>query len=354
MMKKSLIALAVLAGSGVASAQSTVTIYGLIDSYFGQTKGTGPGQTGVSQTVINSGGLQTSRFGLKGSEDLGGGMKVNFQLENGFNVDTGQTPNNGTTNSSIFSRQSWVGVSGGFGEVKIGKMWTPFDEVKGSGAAGFDANIFAPATNVWASNGYNDRPGNSLYYMTPSFGGFTAAVLYSFSENKTTARSAGRTTSFNIAYANGPIGAALSYQNEKADGNTAATKYTQLNGSYDFGVVKLLGAYGRVKNGTVLLNNSTASPQAAAATTDKTTEYQIGLDFPVTSSLTLSGGYARSKDTLPAAGGDVKRNGYGLAALYALSKRTNLYAGYQQAKQTQTAVGDIKIKTLAAGIRHTF
>lgn len=346
MMKKSLIALAVLAVSGAASAQSTVSIYGLIDSYFGQTKGTGPGQTGVSQTVINSGGLQTSRFGLKGSEDLGGGMKVNFQLENGFNVDTGQTPNNGTTNSSIFSRQSWVGVSGGFGEVKIGKMWTPFDEVKGSGAAGFDANIFAPATNVWASNGYNDRPGNSIYYMTPSFGGFTAAALYSFSENKTTTQSAGKTTAFNVAYSNGPIGAALSYQNEKANGNATAVKYTQLNGSYDFGVVKLLGAYGRVKNGTGPINT--------AVSVDKTTEYQIGLDVPVTGALTLSGGYARSKDTLPAAGGDVKRNGYGLAALYALSKRTNLYAGYQQAKQTQAAVGDIKIKTLAAGIRHTF
>lgn len=344
MMKKSLIALAVLAVSGAASAQSTVTIYGLIDSYFGQTKGTGPGQTGVSQTVINSGGLQTSRFGLKGSEDLGGGMKVNFQLENGFNVDTGQTPNNGTTNSSIFSRQSWVGVSGGFGEVKIGKMWTPFDEVKGSGAAGFDANIFAPATNVWASNGYNDRPGNSIYYMTPSFGGFTAAALYSFSENKTTTVSAGKTTSFNIAYANGPIGAALSYQNEKANGNATAVKYTQLNGSYDFGVVKLLGAYGRVKDGTTPITSTAAS---------KSTEYQIGLDVPVTSALTLSGGYARSKDDL-AAGASSKRNGYGLAALYALSKRTNLYAGYQQAKQTQAGTGDIKIKTLAAGIRHTF
>jgi predicted porin len=112
--------------------------------------------------------------------------------------------------------------------------------------------------------------------------------MYSFGENKTAAVGAGKIVSFNVAYANGPIGASWLTRPKKPPGRTAI-KYTQLNGSYDFGVVKLLGAYGNVKNGT--------TPITAVAA-DKTKEYQIGLDFPVSSALTLSGGYARSKSTL--------------------------------------------------------
>lgn len=346
-MKKSLVALAVLAASGVASAQSTVILYGLIDTYVGAQKTT-VGGVGVRQSVVNSGGLQTSRFGLKGSEDLGGGLAANFVLENGFNVDTGATPPLGATNSSIFSRQSWVGLSGGFGQVKVGKMWTPFDEVKGLGAAGFDGNVLAPSTNVWASNTYNDRPGNSLYYSTPSFGGFSAAALYAFGENKTATASAGKTAGFNVAYNAGPIAAALSYQSEEPSGaaGVRTTKFTQLNGSYDFGVAKLLAAYGRVKDGV--------NPTAGFAV-DKTTEYQIGVDVPLGGALTLSGGYARSKDDQLGGAPEIKRKGYSIAALYALSKRTNLYAGAQQAKENAYGVtAESKSSTYAVGVRHTF
>jgi predicted porin len=298
----------------------------------------------------SGGGLQTSRFGLKGSEDLGGGLKANFLLEAGFDPSTGvansyTNPYTGATSNAIFGRQAWVGVSGGFGELKLGKMWTPYDMVKGSGAAGFDSLLFAPSTSVWASNSYNDRPGNSIYYQTPDFSGFSAAGMYSFGENKTTAVGAGKIISFNVAYANGPIGASLAYQSEKATAAATAVKYTQLNGSYDFGVVKLLGAYGNVKNGV--------SPVTLLAT-DKTKEYQIGLDFPVSSTFTLSGGYARSKSTRLAGASDLKRTGYGVAGLYALSKRSNLYAGVQSGKETNPGVADRKTTTYGVGIRHTF
>lgn len=343
-MKKSLIALAVLAASGVASAQSTVTLYGLIDIHAASMKHEVNG-AGTSQAVINGGGLNTSRFGLKGSEDLGGGLKANFVLEGGFDPSTGvansyTNPYTGTTSSSTFGRQSWVGLSGGFGEVKLGKMWTPYDEVKGSGAAGFDANIFAPATYVWLSNNYQDRPGNSVYYSTPSLSGFSAAALYSFGENKTATVDAGKIASVNLAYAGGPFAAAVSYQTEKATGAAVSGKYTQLNGSYDFGIVKLLAAYGRVKN---------VDPAVS-----KTNEYQIGLDFPVNSVLTISGGYAHSKDDV-AGGGENTRKGFGLAGLYALSKRTNLYAGFNTAKgELAGPANDTKDRIYAVGVRHTF
>ena len=198
-MKKSLIALAVLAASGVASAQSTVTLYGLADVYLGSTKvksTVGGVSTSLRQTVVDSGGFNTSRFGMKGSEDLGGGLKANFLLEAGYDISTGAA-NNYTnpftkqTSNAIFGRQSWVGLSGGFGEVKLGKMWTPYDEVKGLGAGAFDANAFAPANAVWLSNTYQDRPGNSIYYSTPNISGFSAAASYSFGENKTATVDAG-------------------------------------------------------------------------------------------------------------------------------------------------------------------
>lgn len=345
-MKKNLIALAVLAASGVASAQSSVTLYGLVDAYVGSSrvKLSAPGVASTSnrQTVVDSGGFNTSRFGLKGSEDLGSGLKANFVLEAGFNVDTGAAnnytnPYTGATSNAIFGRQSWVGLSGGFGEVRLGKMWTPYDEVKGLGAAAFDANIFAPATGVWVSNSYQDRPGNALYYATPNVSGFSAAAMYSFGENKTATQSAGEIASFNVQYAGGPVAAALAYQTEKEGGALSANptaKFTQLNGSYDFGPAKLLAAYGHVKEGS-----------------DKAKEYQVGVDVPV-GAVTLSGGVARSKVTL-GAGGEVKSTGFGLAAKYDLSKRTFVYTGLQLAKN-EFAGAEAKTDTFAVGVQHKF
>jgi predicted porin len=358
-MKKSLIAMAVLAASGVASAQSTVTLYGLADVYLGSQKvknspAIGP-STSLRQSVINGSGFNTSRFGFKGSEDLGGGLKANFLLEAGYDISTGAANNytnpfTGATSNAIFGRQSWVGLSGGFGELKLGKMWTPYDEVKGSGAAAFDANIFAPATNVWLSNNYNDRPGNSIYYSTPNFSGFSAAASYSFGENKANAttvpvapsQDAGKIVSMNVQYANGPIGVALSHQQEKPNGNVVTSKFTQLNGSYDFRVVKLLAAYGQTKN--VASNFGLA---------DKSKEYQIGLDVPL-GAVTLSGGYAHTKATLAAGAGEVKSNGIGLAAKYDLSKRTFLYTGLQLAKNKLAGTGEVKADTFAVGVQHKF
>ena len=362
-MKKSLIAMAVLAASGVVSAQSSVTLYGLADVFVGSTKvkTTGTGlSTSQRQTVIDSGGFNTSRFGLKGSEDLGGGLKANFLLEGGFDISTGAANNytnpfTGATSNAIFGRQSWVGVSGGFGEIKLGKMWTPYDEVKGSGAGAFDANIFAPAAGVWASNNYQDRPGNSIYYSTPNFGGFSAAAMYAFGENKTATVNAGSIVSANIQYAGGPFAVALSHQQEKATDAQTAVKFTQLNGSWDFSVVKLLAAYGQVRNGTtgLFVPAIGTPPVVTPVAVNKSREFQVGVDVPL-GAVTVSGGVARSKLTL-ASGGNVTSTGVGLAAKYDLSKRTFLYTGFQLAKnEAAVGNGEIKTDTFAVGVQHKF
>jgi predicted porin len=356
-MKKNLIALAVLAASGVASAQSTLTLYGLADVYLGSTKEkttVGGASTSLRQTVIDSGGFNTSRFGMKGSEDLGGGLKANFLLEGGFDISTGAAnnyvspynfvaptaanPDGLVQSNAIFGRQSWVGLSGGFGEIRLGKMWTPYDEVKGSGAGAFDANIFAPANAIWLSNTYQDRPGNAIYYATPNFSGFSAAGMYSFGENKGANVKAGEIGSVNVQYGDGPVALALAYQIERQGSLTGQNpnklKFTQLNGSYDFQVVKLLTAYGNVKNGNAKAN-----------------EYQIGVDVPLGAALTVSAGVARSKVT--GVGADIKSTAFGLAARYELSKRTFLYTGLQLAKSEITGV-ESKTDTFATGVQHKF
>ncbi|MCJ7800409.1 MAG: porin, partial [Polaromonas sp.] len=104
-MKKSLIALAVLAASGAAMAQSSVTLYGRLDASLAQSKTEVTGQADVKQTGINSNNLNTTFWGLKGSEDLGGGLRANFGLESGFNMD------NGAATGTLFERKAIVGVS---------------------------------------------------------------------------------------------------------------------------------------------------------------------------------------------------------------------------------------------------
>lgn len=365
-MKKSLIAMAVLAASGVASAQSSVTLYGLADVFVGSTRvktsGTGLA-TSQRQTVVDGSGFNTSRFGLKGSEDLGGGLKANFVLEGGYDISTGAANNYvnpfgaaGNSSPSTFGRQSWVGVSGGFGELKLGKMWTPYDEVKGSGAGAFDANIFAPANGVWLSNSYQDRPGNSIYYSTPNFGGLSAAASYSFGENRTATVDAGSIVSANIQYAGGPFAVALSHQQEKPTDAQAAAKFTQLNGSWDFRVVKLLAAYGQVRNSTTgLFVPATGTPPTVTPiAVRKSQEVQVGVDVPL-GAVTVSGGVSRAKLTLATGGGEITSTGVGVAAKYDLSKRTFLYTGLQLAKnEAAVGNGEIKTDTFAVGVQHKF
>ncbi|MCX7257747.1 MAG: porin [Polaromonas sp.] len=337
-MKKNLIALAILAASGVASAQSSVTVYGIADVWFGSTKNEAAINP-TRQTKIDSGGVDQSRFGFKGTEDLGAGLKANFVLEQGFNIDNGSD----AITSQAFSRQSYVGLSSAaMGEVRLGKTLTPFDDISGATTPGFNSAL-SPSSNVWLSTNYAANPANTIYYASPSFSGFSGAASYSLHEDKNTiigGNKAGRTGSFNVKYEGGPVYVGFAYQYEKAAGPVNSVKFTRLNGSYDLGVVKLLAGYGRV------------SDQDKLGLGGKTTEWQIGADFPVTSALTLSGGYARSKDN--AALGNAKRTGLGLAASYSLSKRTSVYGGVQAANTKQNGVADVKSDLYAVGVRHTF
>lgn len=354
-MKKSLIALAVLGSvAGVAQAQSSVTLYGLIDASIASNKNSvSIGGVTASQRVtsLDSGNFSTSRFGLKGTEDLGGGLKANFQLEQGFNADNGTAQQAGTA----FNRQSWVGLSGGFGEVQLGRTWTPYDDTRAMANDTFNANS-AASFRTWV--GYYDRTSNGIRYNTPSFGGFSAAVAYALGEDETATNSRSSLTSFSLNYANGPLVVGFAHQGERD--NSASTifddvsglvglspskrTYTLLNGSYDLGVVKLIAGINNVKG------TSDAVPGAEA----KAKEFNIGADFPLTSALAVGVGYAQSK--LEFNGTDVgKAKGYSVLAKYSLSKRTFTYASLNSTKLSDAASSDyIKNTGFALGLQHSF
>lgn len=339
-MKKSLVALAVLAASGAAMAQSAVTLYGIADIYFGSVK-TEAGGTSLTQTVLESGGVNGSRWGMKGSEDLGGGLKANFDLQAGFAMDTGA---GSSTSATAFSRQSWVGVSGGFGAVRLGRTTTAFDDVSGSSNAVFDSAL-AATNDVFKSTGYSSRQNNMFYYQAPSMSGFSGALSYALGEDKTATADASSTTSLNLTYGAGPLAVQFAYQVQDI-ANTVALpsdkKFTRLGGSYNFGIATAKLSYGKAAN----MNNVDGADA---------TEWQLGVDYPVSAALTLSANIARSTDNATA--GDNVRDGFGIGASYTLSKRTFVYGGYRSAKEDFKDAGvtpDSKKSVFAVGLQHRF
>ena len=351
-MKKTLFALAALgAMAGVAHAQSSVTLYGIADVWLGQTSSktttAGVEVKQPSQTAINSGGLNGSRWGLRGSEDLGGGLKAVFQLESGFDISTGAN-----TQGVLFGRQAFVGLSGGFGTVSLGRQYTAYDVLRGATNNVYDS-AFAATGGAWANGvaDYTNRVNNSISYTSPSFAGFSGQIVASVGEDKTTGLSATKNNSLHIKYANGPLLVGFAHQTENnrnaavlaapgppvvlaaAANNAPDRKYNMVAASYDFGVAALQAAYNQAKQGS---------------RDDK--EFQFGVSVPF-GAASIALGAARSKSEF--GGASTTGTGFGVAAVYDLSKRTSLYAGLNANK---AEAGTVKTQTslAAVGVRHRF
>lgn len=339
-MKKSLIALAVLAASGAAMAQSTVTLYGIADVWVGSQKDTGATNT-QRQTLMGSGGYNGNRFGLRGSEDLGGGLKANFVLEQGFNIDDGTA-----ASTRQFHRAAWVGVSGGFGEVRFGRQLTAYDTLRAATNNSFDS-AFATTGTVWGSGvaDYANRVDNQIQYISPTVSGFTGAVTLGLGENKTATESATDVTAFHLRYAAGPLLVGIAYQNEETRSTTAPftntpdRSYTLVAGSYNFGVATVTAGFNRAKQ----------------SGTGRDNEYQLGVNVPLSGASSIALGYSRASLKNAAGADNGKASGISLTGFYDLSKRTRLYAGINDTT-TKNAAGATTRETslVAVGLRHSF
>ena len=254
-MKKSLIALAVLAASGAAMAQSSVTLFGIVDTNVSYLDGVSnaAGTNTDSKYGIGTSGNATSRLGFRGVEDLGGGLKAGFWLEGEIFGD------DGNASGFNFQRRSTVSLAGGFGEVRLGRDLTPgyskfisydlFGQVgigQFMGWSNWNGNNQTTANNNNDANGI--RSSNMISYYTPNFSGFTAGLGYGFDEKADTTNSKkGRYVGGYVAYDNGPLSVALSYDESSAltlgSGATAVNGVDRnrltLGGSYNLNVVKL-------------------------------------------------------------------------------------------------------------------
>lgn len=372
-MKKSLLALAVLgAFAGAASAQSSVTVYGIVDLGFQSADDGNPdGRT----NGIASGGQSASRIGFKGVEDLGGGLAATFNLEATIAADTGSAFSTSTTNTGLnagytsgsggFNRISTVGLQGAFGSVNLGRQTSAikdaYDQIDPFG----DGGNIAPISTVFFGGllaGDYGRISNSVKYASPSFGGFKATAAYGFGE---TAGSTGDNSSYGLGlgYANGPLNVQFAYHNQDRQATAAAgttlasvereNKLAFIGATYNFGAFKLHGAYADTKI------------DFAAGTETKFRNGMIGVSLPLGPG-SLFASYSindnRSVDNF-----DAKKAA--IMYTYDLSKRTNLYTGYSRTSNdsgTGAAGSGSRIGLTAAapagesasvfnvGIRHKF
>ena len=334
-MKKTLIALATLSAfAGTVQAQSNVTIYGQVDA--GLRNLTNVDADGGSKLGMSSSGTyHSNRFGFKGTEDLGNGLKANFQLEGGFNSGTG------VGNKGLFDRTAKVGISGAFGSVDLGRQYTIAYDVN----AAYDpmAHKFSGITPV-ANGSMGTRNDNAIKYVG-KFGAFTARAGYAAGEVTGQGTSNGSTQALGLSYNNGPIslGGAYTQTKDKAGLGNDTENYT-VGGAYKIGAVKLSAGYADQKLAVV-------TPTTASDTSNKWA--WAGAAYQVSPVLELSGAYYQVKNKT--ANVDGKKDLFMLSSIYSLSKRTKLYAEIDHSEVSgATRFSNVNSSTIANNNKNQF
>lgn len=356
---------------GSATAQSGVTIFGTVDLMAARL--TGP-QTGVNANDralkrIESGGMTTSTFGFRGTEDLGEGLSAVFELSGFLRADTGESGRNNAIGAPVnvaadqfWSRTSWVGLSSkALGRLRLGNGTSLLYLNSITSNAFADSMVFSPTNLVMfvggpLSGGTNWT--NQVMVDTANFGGFTASVAVSAAETQ-----GGRNVAGRLSYSAGPLSASFAYQDVKKNPLTFAegtspnnTKTWQLAGSYDLGVTKLFAHVARIQND----GTETAPLDVAYRIWD------VSASIPVSNGNVLIGYASRSTSDpvgpapAAAAGGNKERKVFSMGYDYFLSKRTDIYAmAMRDATRTNTlpappSVVSASAANVGVGIRHRF
>ncbi|HEU4375118.1 MAG TPA: porin [Telluria sp.] len=323
-MNKSVLSIAVLAAlavSGAAQAQTNVQVYGVMDAGLEYLNHATASQG--SQTKVISGGKNTSRWGFRGTEELGGGLKAVFGLEGGILLD------NGNADGPLFKRQAFVGLKGGFGQVILGRSFTTaYDFV-----LPFDPLGYAPHYS-WATS--TNASGPSKYGMTTAFdnlvkysgqtGDFKYGATVGLGE-QASGSADGRKYAVGTMWDHAGLGLMATY--EQINGNLVAatarhdeTRTYHAGISYKTGPLKLLAA----TRGYKLESGKAATPDVRADT------YWIGADYEIKPAVTLAAAVYHVNVKNVADGQDADPTMYVLRGIYALSKRTVLYAAAAYAK----------------------
>ena len=342
-----------------AVAQTAVQVTGIVDNYLGSMKYSGDSER---KNVVNGGGMTTSWFGVKGTEDLGGGLKAHFKLTSFISTDTGA---NGRFpgNETFFSRDANVGLSGSFGTISLGRdlaphflpsiLFNPFGDSYQLAPLILHMDVPWFNSSGWTNSMAGDTGwSNEIIYTTPDIGGLKANFHYQFGE--VAGQSGKNNVGANVLYFNGPLALSAYYHKvkvnnplEQSPNNVQpATNIPLLSGmkaarqsawfvgaTYDFSVAKLFATYDQTSHDIDFK--------------DKT--LQLGTSIPLGQGAILAS-WANTKRDGTAVGMNLKRNTASFGYDYNLSKRTDIYTIYMYDKITQQSTGN----SLALGIRHRF
>jgi predicted porin len=341
-MKKTLIALAVLAASTASMAQ--VTLYGVADvgigssdkaqSAVGVNSAYALPNTNIMAVTNGNSGLNdgNSRFGMRGVEDLGGGLKAGFNFESSIDLASGATNGSGGT---LFARAANVSLSGGFGSLTVGRQLTPsflaLAQWELTGTANYSVTMGQFGSVVGGSNNVARDVGMAAY-STPNMGGFVATVGAVLEGNGVYGTAAAPKGKYDIAatYNAGPIAVGLGYN--KVD---AGKEGTTIGGSFNFGMVKVAASWNSQKDG---------------AGNKQVEGYTLGASLPM-GPWTFTGDIATVQSGNALLAGQSSDTNVLLNAKYALSKRTFVYGVYiidNKGINTQDT------NAYSLGLRHNF
>lgn len=372
-MRKNLapIALTLITCGSAAMAQSTVTVYGILDASVGRFKGaaTGINVRDKADYRVNSGDMSASRLGFRGVEDLGSGLSATFDLSTFIRANNGAAGRNDAIGppanvaaDPFWSRAAWVGLtSRDWGRVRLGNISTLLWLTSINSNAFGDSTAFSPLDIVTFIGGpLSGGTGwtNSVFYDSPDMAGFTLAGAVSASQGQ-----AGRNTSLRASYARGPAAASLVWQSVKknpltfADGTSPNnTKTWQLGGSYDFTVAKVFAHVGQIRN-----DGTEAAPLDIGYRI-----WEVSTSVPVGSGFILAGYAARktsdSVGPVPATAptGNKERKVLSVGYDHFVSKRTDLYAMVMNDKTVTNTLPapptsiSASATNFSLGVRHRF
>jgi len=396
-MKKSLFALAAVgAFAGAAQAQSSVSVYGIMDGSYTASEVNSTNTTGTKttyqqrNTVNGDGALSTSRLGFRGVEDLGGGMKANFNLEYDLvNIGTGGQGNTNaaaetsagtsSTANGFGARLSFIGIEGGFGQFRIGRQESNIHATIASNLAGGANNVLGSlyssgdGGSTMTTLGPSVRPhsvyvNQALTFISPTFAGATITVQTSknaYSASSTTPSAGASQSGASIAYTgvkNLRLDAGMIVENV-VEANLRNVKRTTkaLGGNYNFGIAQVFALHTQNKFENLNTNETLSDTKLT----------EVGVKAPVTKVIGVWGNYFTGNrnnslgtsttmaqatgNTAALATADIK--GFQLGTTYAFSKRTTAYGIYgTQQLDGKSAANNAKLDgtMYAVGLRHTF
>lgn len=402
-IQKSVIAAAVSAACALpamAQAQTSVTVYGKMYPSLNHVNVSGGTAAGTPVSTLSASAKGTnaisattqdapnSRLGFRGTEDLGNGLKAIFQLEMGFGLDTG----GGKAGDPIFNRNTFVGLQGNYGTVKLGNMDTVYKEIGDQlGMFGITSGNYMALSNILSKPGFGTssassfhlRRANSFMYISPNLAGFTG--LFDWSPNETAGNATSGVISTGVKYENGPIYAALAYELHKdmfgASLNVPTGISNTTGGVANPGAsskdqaVRLTGQYRFANNLRAEVNVAHLSYSESGGAVGKFDNYKhntwsVNVE-KVIGALTLSASYGQSGAGSCSLVGGVACTTSGLNArmfnigsAYSLSKRTSLFAVYSYMGNDASAVqsnwlngkptAGQDISTVGVGISHSF